>query len=469
MIAMNFKFPHAVQKRISTSLLVGSLVFGHSVLAADFVDPSIQETSGTVKVIVMMRDRTTLPRSLHSTSTYAQVRRALAENADASQKRLLSVLNTERSVSPEVRVKPFWLINAVVVTIPSSRISVLKNHPDVRAIYANRPMHIIRDFQGRATKLAGDPFTYGLAIMGIPQLRQENTKATGAGVTVGILDTGVDATHPDLKGKVIAFKDFVNHKPDAYDDHGHGTHVSGTIAGGNTSDTAIGIAPDAKIIMGKVFDAGGSSDNDTLLSGMQWMADPDGNPATHDQPALVSNSWGGGTPSPTTDPTDDVFCQALSSWMKLGIFPVFAAGNDGPDSGTVGSPGACPQAYAVGATNKNDGIASFSSRGPTVWKSSTLQRPGISAPGVDILSAAPGGQYVTMSGTSMATPHAAGVLALIYQAMPNITIEDASKLVSSTSKDLGPTGPDADFGAGRINALAAVKAAKAFRAAHSAQ
>jgi subtilisin family serine protease len=462
--------------KLSNRVRLTLAVVGFAVLAAGnlpsaraasaFVEPSLRTATGPVKVIVVFKDRAPIPPTARSLATYSIIRRALEVNSTASQKNVAELLRVQPLADGAIHFKSLWLINAMLIELPASKVALLETHPDVKAIYANRTMHIIRDIRGHAAPTV-DPFTYGLTMMGIPQVRQENPAAIGTGVTVGILDTGVDANHPDLKGKVVNFKDFINNKTTAYDDHGHGTHVSGTIAGGNTSGTAIGIAPGAKIIMGKVFGADGSASQDELLAAMQWIADPDGNPATHDQPALVSNSWGGTAPSPTTDPTDDVFCQALSSWLKLGIFPVFAAGNDGPDSGTVGSPGACPQAYAIGAVDEHEQVADFSSRGPTKWKSSTLNRPNVSAPGVDILSAKPGGSYQTMSGTSMATPHAAGLLTLIYQAMPNISIDDAAKLVSTTSKDLGDKGADPAYGAGRIDALAAIHAAKAFRISHA--
>ena len=432
--------------------------------ASAFVDAGLKGASGKVRLIVLFKDRVALPKTERSLTTYSTLRRALEANSAKSQKAVAALLRSQPTLD-NIRFRSLWIVNGMLVELPAAKIALLQNHPDVRAIYKTRTKHLIRDFRGKPVRFA-DPYTYGLSKMNIPQLREESPKTNGDGVVVGILDTGVDANHPDLKGKVVGFKDFVDGKTEPYDDHGHGTHVAGTIAGGATSGTAIGVAPGAKIISGKVFNAFGGADDDSLLAAMQWIADPDGKPDTHDQPALVSNSWGGGAPSPSADPADDLFCQALSSWLKLGIFPVFAAGNEGPDRGTVGTPGACPQAYAIGATDDHDEIADFSSRGPTKWKTGELNRPNVSAPGVDVLSAKPNGGYQTMSGTSMATPHAAGLLALVYQTMPTITIDDAAKIVSGSSKDLGSKGSDPDFGAGRIDALAAIHATKTFRARH---
>jgi subtilisin family serine protease len=287
--------------------------------------------------------------------------------------------------------------------------------------------------------------------MRIPELREKISTADGRGVRVGILDTGIDAEHPDLKGKTLLFKDFVNGKMTPYDDHGHGTHVAGTIAGSATSGTSIGVAPAATLIVGKIFSASGSASEDQIMEAMQWIVDPDGNPATADAPMLVSNSWGGGSAS--GDPADSAECRAVESWLKLSVLPVFAAGNEGPSARTVGLPAACPSALAVGATDENDKIASFSSRGPAVWSTGSFMKPLVSAPGVRVLSAAPRGKYVSMSGTSMATPHVAGVAALVYQARPNSRTEDIAKLMMAGAIDLGPAGQDPAYGYGRVDVI----------------
>jgi subtilisin family serine protease len=192
---------------------------------------------------------------------------------------------------------------------------------------------------------------------------------------------------------------------------------------------------------------------------MQWIADPDGDPSTKDAPRLVSNSWGGGAPSPGDDPSKDVLCTAVDAWVKVGMLPVFANGNSGPSKSSVGVPGACPSALGIGATDKNDDITSFSSRGPAVWKTGTIVKPNASAPGKDVISSVPGGKYRALSGTSMATPHAAGLATLLFQADPNLTAEQVASIMMKSAKDLGPSGMDNDSGAGRIDALHALSPA----------
>ncbi|MBX9768738.1 MAG: S8 family serine peptidase, partial [Bdellovibrionales bacterium] len=252
------------------------------------------------------------------------------------------------------------------------------------------------------------------------------------------------------------------------DGHGHGTHVAGTISGQNASGTHIGVAPGVKLIIGRILDDNGSGTWAGILEGMQWIADPDGDPKTDDAPRLVSNSWGGGAASATKNPEDEALCKATIGWEKLGILPVFAAGNSGPKPKTVLLPGACPNVLTIGATDSADVIASFSSRGPVVWKSGTFVKPDMVAPGVKVKSSIPKGQYAEWSGTSMATPHVAGVAALLYQVKPNMTVTEAKKYLteSADAKPVNPLDPNNEYGSGRLNALKAVTmAASAARVA----
>ncbi len=184
---------------------------------------------------------------------------------------------------------------------------------------------------------------------------------------------------------------------------------------------------------------------------MQWMADPDGDPATADFAQVVSNSWDSTTDTTKISPEESVFCVAVKNLLNLGIIPVVAAGNDGPGAGTIQVPAACPGAVAVAASNEADGIADFSSRGPVKWKNMSLAKPDVSAPGEDIESAAPGGGYATKSGTSMATPHVSGAVALLLQARPGADPATIRRILLDTAKDIAATGPDDESGAGLID------------------
>lgn len=387
---------------------------------------------------------------------HGQTMRLMQKMASASQTRF----RDKRFPYPS---EGLWFLNARIIDLPVKELRNLAGFPEISYLGANHEMRIGLPYRHTTPLMHSDSgYTYGLEKLGIPKLRETMPTLIGKGVRVGVLDTGVDAAHPDLKGKIAGWKDFIAKKPEPYDDNNHGTHVSGTIAGGSAGGTEIGIAPGAEILMGKVFTGGGSGSTDIILKGMEWMADPDGNPSTADQPKLVSNSWGGGTPRPSENPDDNVFCKALNRWVALGILPVFAAGNSGPGAKTVNVPGACPLALTVGATDSEDVVASFSSRGPVFWKTGELIRPIVSAPGVKVLSSVAGGKYAEFSGTSMATPHVAGLSALLFQKNPKLKPEELVAILSKSAFQVGGKPPGAannDTGFGRIDALKAVSTA----------
>lgn len=423
-------------------------MFISSVNAA-YIDPALNRylvgntdavDSRPIKVIVMMKNQIA-----------AYNERAMIENNRQSMMTLAPVFSQFRATETVFKAEPLWIANAVILQIPANQLRTFAQHQNVAAIHANHMFWL----ELPRVSGSGDAqeTTYGMKKLGIPELRAKFPELIGTGVTVGILDTGIDANHEELKGKVINWKDVISDKKAPYDDNGHGTHVAGTISG----NSGIGAAPGVKLIIGKVFSSQGSASTDGILKAMQWIADPDGNPDTKDFPVLVSNSWGGGGPSKNKNPTDEAFCQAVDSWLKLGIAPIFANGNSGPGAQTVGLPAGCPGTIAVGATDANDAIASFSSRGNAVWKSVTLQKPMVSAPGVDVLSAKAGGGYVKFSGTSMATPHVSGAAALLYQVNPKMTVEQLASILVKGSKDLGKQGADPDFGEGRISVYDSVE------------
>ncbi|WP_433409282.1 S8 family peptidase [Saccharomonospora azurea] len=232
---------------------------------------------------------------------------------------------------------------------------------------------------------------------------------TGKGVRVAVLDTGIDADHPDLKDAVVEAKDFTGSgSPD--DGQGHGTHVAGIITGdGAASDGKYqGVAPDAELVVGKVLDDGGGGQESWILAGMEWAAE---------NASVVNMSLGGNA----TDGTDPM-SQALNRLTEeTGTLFVVAAGNSGADE-SVSTPGTADAALTVGAVAKDDQLAPFSSRGPRVGDGAI--KPDVTAPGVDIAAAQADGTqlgepagdgYVTASGTSMASPHVAGAAALLAQ------------------------------------------------------
>lgn len=277
-----------------------------------------------------------------------------------------------------------------------------------------------------------------------------STGLTGTGVTVAVLDTGIDATHPDVIGKIAEARNFTD--TDAHDTVGHGTHVASTIAGsGAASDGRYkGVAPDATLLDGKVCGEVGCAES-AILAGMQWAA--------VDKRADVINMSLGGHNGPEIDPMEEAV-GALTA--QTGALFVISAGNTGRD-GTVGSPASADAALAVGAVDREDELAVFSSRGPRAGDDAL--KPDITAPGVDIVAARSahsrigepvGERYARLSGTSMAAPHVAGAAALLAQQHPDWAAEQLkSTLMAAARPHPGQTAYQQ--GAGRVDLTRAIE------------
>ncbi|SCL35341.1 Subtilase family protein [Micromonospora rhizosphaerae] len=271
---------------------------------------------------------------------------------------------------------------------------------------------------------------------------------TGSGVTVAVLDTGYDLDHPDLTDAVVASADFVGEG--TMDDHvGHGTHVSSTIAGSGAASDGLrkGVAPGAKLAEGKVCSEDGCPWS-AILAGMQWAATE-----VH---AKVINMSLGGVDTPGVDPLEAAV-NDLSA--QTGALFVIAAGNGGCGYGVhpVGSPSTADTALSVAAVAQNDYVASFSSCGPRGGDSAL--KPEISAPGVNITAAVPGGGYGTLSGTSMATPHVAGAAAILAQQHPDWTGQQLKAALMSTAAKVPWAGtPSTRYGTGRVDVARAIAA-----------
>ncbi|MET7367458.1 S8 family serine peptidase [Streptomyces sp. NPDC005566] len=269
----------------------------------------------------------------------------------------------------------------------------------------------------------------------------------GKGTKVAVLDTGADAEHPDLKGRIADSKNFTD--SDTTDDRqGHGTHTASTVGGsGAASDGRNkGVAPGADLLVGKVLNDSGSGAESWIIAGMQWAVD--------NKADVVSMSLGSTAPTDCTDPMSLAAEELARS--KDTLF-VIAAGNSGPTLNTVSSPGCAPSVLTVGAVDRDDSTAQFSSRGPAIV-SHTL-KPEIAAPGVGISAAAAGGRgpyaYRSMSGTSMATPHVAGAAAIVKQRHPDWTAQQVkAALVSSAKSDI--PGDVRETGGGRLDVKAAI-------------
>lgn len=386
-------------------------------------------------------------RVIHGEVAPGAVVRTLQQHAEKTQPR---VAKRVEALGAKV-VARLWATNMMVVEGDAEAIAQLKSIPGVMNVTPDEiiPTPVVTEEALPAT-LADDEPVWSVAKVRAPEV-WANSKVDGTGVTVGLIDTGIDPTHVDLAGKVIGFKDFVetaNTTPK--DGQGHGTHCAGSILGGAPGGRKIGMAPGAKIIVARVFGSGGASTS-SLLQAMQWIMDPDGNPSTNDAPRIVSNSWG------SNSRTDKSFWDITLAWRAAGMAPSFAAGNAGPSSKTVGIPGGYPHVFAAGATDSSDGIASFSSRGPSTWDGKDIIKPDMSAPGHGVISAKDGGGYRSLSGTSMACPHVSGLMTLLLSANPALTVSELEEIIRTSVVDLGPAGADNDFGTGRIDAVLAME------------
>lgn len=342
------------------------------------------------------------------------------------------------------------LIDGFAATMTAAQARALARTPGVRRVEEDGTVHALDDATDRDFGAAG-------ARSGVAGL-------DGSGVGICVVDTGIDAGHEQIAPRAVAFTDFVNGRADAYDDHGHGTHVAAIAAGdgvgGPDAATFGGVAPAAGLWAAKVLNGAGSGNDSDVAAAVQWC---------HEQTGVrvISLSLG----SPGTDGTDAVSLAvdraATGADGLPGDVVVVAAGNSGDAPGTISAPGVAAQAVTVGAaadhsappgTDRHDDgvwLAAFSSRGPTV---SGLTKPDLAGPGVTVRSAQGGtvSGYVTWSGTSMATPYVSGAAALGLEAAPGASPALVKTALRETALDVGPAGVDNEWGAGLVDVAAFV-------------
>ncbi|MEO0294801.1 MAG: S8 family serine peptidase [candidate division WOR-3 bacterium] len=381
--------------------------------------------------------------------------RFFKEYAKNSQSKVIKWLEDNFKGEYEILMKNF-AYNGFHMEATKKVIYALEKNDDIWFIDENREVKIIY------TKTEKDN-TYPAAIeWNVSKVKADScwyAGYNGQDVIIGHIDTGVEVSHPALSGKWVTgyWFDGVNGNPNPYDDNGHGTHTMGTILGGDgvgpfTED--IGVAPGARFVTAKAFNSSGSGSYATIDPCMDSMVSWKGRVDIR----AVSNSWG------TTNYTDLHWWGVVYTWLTLGILPVFAAGNEGFSG--LRAPGSYPHTLAVGATDINDNIASFSSRGPapnqspfndtTYWLRNDWNfiKPQISAPGVNIRSSVPGGGYQGgWNGTSMATPHVAGAVAIIVQKNNLLTPKQIYSLIIDypDKPTQGSPYPNNNYGWGRLN------------------
>jgi len=265
----------------------------------------------------------------------------------------------------------FWLVNAVATRASAAEVSALAADPAVAAIDLDPTITVAGSASTWLT--AG---SWGVGGIDAPSA-WSTYGVTGTGVRIGSIDTGVDATNPELAGAIAGWKDFVAGQSTPYDDNGHGSHTIGTMVARNVGGGAIGVAPGAQVIVAKAIRADGTALGSDLLAAAQWITDPDGDPATPDFPAVVNNSW------TSAGANDEWFRPMVQTWVAMGIVPVFGVGNT---YGGPGNPASYPESIAVGALEEAGGVAANSSRGSVTWTGPdgtaiTIGKPDITARG----------------------------------------------------------------------------------------
>ncbi|SIR08949.1 subtilisin [Haladaptatus litoreus] len=326
-----------------------------------------------------------------------------------------------RSSANEV-VREFNSIKAMTIRVPKQAATALGKNPNVRYVEENGQMHALAETE---------PW-------GIDRVDADVAHAngdTGAGADIAILDTGIDSDHPDLQANIGAGRAFTKCKGgpkscpnDWDDDNDHGTHCAGIADAVDNSQGVIGVSTEATLHAVKVLNKRGSGSFSDIAAGVEYVAD---------------QGWDVASMSLGASSGSAALRDACQYAVNNGVFVVAAAGNSGPCSDCVGYPAAYPEVMAVSSTNSSDGLSSFSSTGPEVE---------IAAPGSDVYSTIPGGDYASFSGTSMATPHVAGAAGqLMANGASNTQARDT---LTNTAENIGLA--DNESGAGLLDVAAAL-------------
>lgn len=322
-------------------------------------------------------------------------------------------------------IRELPLINAVVAEIPATRLNHISSDEDIDYVEENSIIQLFEPIVGVQGETEPQVVPWGTQkINAYPPFE-------GRGVAVVVCDTGINPNHRDIN--VEGGRGFVRGDESWDDGHGHGTHVAGTIAALDNDVDVIGIVPNVTLYAGRVLNNNGSGSTDGIIACLDWAVSINAD--------VVNFSLGGPVPSQS-------FQTAVTNATRAGTVVVAAAGNAGPRKNTVGYPAAYEGAIAVAATDDADRVAQFSSRGKQLH---------VAAPGVAILSLNYRGGVASYNGTSMASPHVAGVVAAMRAANPSSSVECIVDILAETAVNLNEQSHDENYGHGRIDTEAAVR------------
>jgi serine protease AprX len=401
------------------------------------------------------------------------VYRALTTVADRAQKPIITELE-----KLGVDYRTYWIADMVWVRGNKEIVQMLAQRSDVAHLYANPHVALEAPVEELSSNAQPQAVEWNISQVKAPEVWALGY--TGQGVVIGGQDTGYKWDHPALKNQYRGwdgaavehdynwFDATASQSSVPVDPYGHGTHTMGTMVGDDGGDNQIGMAPGARWIGCRNMDASGHGTPETYIGCYQWFLAPtrvDGTAPRPDlAPDVINNSWSCPPGEGCTDP--DVLLEVVQSVVAAGIVTAHSAGNSGSSCGTIQNPAAIyAESFTVGGTDSGDTIANFSSRGPVTVDGSNRPKPNISAPGVGVRSCIPGGGYASMSGTSMAAPHVAGLVALLISAQPALRgqVDQIESLIEQTALHIPSTEcsssgvPNNLYGWGRIDALAAVE------------
>ncbi len=431
---------------------------GDEKLAPDMRRALLESPDAPLPVIVRLRGTRhlaplpTADREARAAARVALVRTLREEFARAVAS--LDAVLAEAQARGELSARrDLWIIRSLALTASPALIRRLAASPAVASIRLDRLRDYLEDLPLEEASAEDEGTPWGVARIRAPEVWQ-TLRISGTGAVVAVLDTGTDFLHPAIGENYRGYlgHGLYNHSAswfDAvqgglypYDDHGHGTHVLGTAVGQGT-----GVAPGATWIAAKVLNGAGQGYDSWIHAAFQWVLAPGGDPAL--APDVVNASWG------SRDRTSTEFAEDIAALIAAGIFPVFAVGNEGPSAATSLSPANLPGVFAVGASDFDEEVPYFSSRGPSPWGE---VKPYVVAPGVRVRSSVPGGVYLEADGTSMATPHVAGLAALLRAISPTVAVTTMARLITSTAVPVTLPVPNNTSGWGRIDAFEAAVA-----------
>ncbi len=422
---------------------------------------------------VAMEAGTGLSRSADSEYLKTRVRESIVTNlqktTQQSQAPLLGYLSNKHEEGLVSEIESYYIVNMIYSSLSPQLLEQIAARPDVDYIYPNTTLEIIKPEPAHTPRiLETGEISWNIELIKAPEVWSEYA-VDGSGVVVGVIDTGVNLAHPALEhnwrgynqGNYDAsynwFDPFYNRAvPD--DQDGHGTKVTGLVTGSEEENAKIsGVAPGAEWIAARGFDDQGKSSMNKLLAAGEYMLAPTDangeNPDPEKAPDIVVNAWGGKLGE------NDWYKDILENWRNASIFPVFAAGNDGPADNTINNPANYPESFAVGAVSDDKKLANFSSRGPGAY--GDMIKPELVAPGVGVHTTVMNG-YGEESGTSFAAPHVAGTAALMLSANPQASVIEIEKALKQSATPLTdqdyPDVPNYGYGYGLVNAMAAVEA-----------